>query len=229
MSSCCVTAAVPKSSHYGFFGIIKHKLGLSGGGRHKKQVQDEAAMVMTSPGEVRMLESPQVVRIRCEEGVETIGPDTQGSPVVIRRKVGVIRDNLSGFNCNLELLASHQSRHTCVLCAVNSDCHGVVFVSAEYHDCLFHVQAEADTSMLFSRNLYSTQPCLLKIVTLTHCCNLQLSEQNDFLIISVFSCQAQCWVDQAWRWTPPLMSRGSSRSRSRRQIMPEPGLLKLRR
>ena len=128
MSSCCVTAAVPKSSHYGFFGIIKHKLGLSGGGRHKKQVQDEAAMAMTSPGEVRMLESPQVVRIRCEEGVETIGPDTQGSPVVIRRKVGVIHDNLSGFSCNLELLASHQSRHTCVLCAVNSDCHGVVFV-----------------------------------------------------------------------------------------------------
>lgn len=34
-----------------------------------------------------MLESPQVVRIRCEEGVETIGPDTQGSPVVIRRKL----------------------------------------------------------------------------------------------------------------------------------------------
>ena len=114
MSSCCVTAAVPKSSHYGFFGIIKHKLGLSGG-RHKKQVQDEAAMAMTSPGEVRMLESPQVVRIRCEEGVETIGPDIQGSPVVIRRKVGVIRDHLSGFSCNLELLASHQS-HTCDMC-----------------------------------------------------------------------------------------------------------------
>lgn len=83
MSFCCVAAAVPKSSHYGFFGILKHKLGLSGG-RHKKQVKEELA----SPGEVRVLESPQVVRIRCEEGVEAIG-DIPGSPVVIRRKVGV--------------------------------------------------------------------------------------------------------------------------------------------
>ena len=84
MSSCCVTAAVPKSSHYGFFGILKHKLGLSGA-RHKKQQQEELA----TPGPPLVLESPQVVRIRCEEGVETIG-DIQGSPVVIRRKVGVM-------------------------------------------------------------------------------------------------------------------------------------------
>ena len=85
MSSCCVTAAVPKSSHYGFFGILKHKLGLSGA-RHKKQQQQEE---LTTPGPPLVLESPQVVRIRCEEGVENIG-DIQGSPVVIRRKVGVV-------------------------------------------------------------------------------------------------------------------------------------------
>ena len=84
MSSCRVTAAVPKSSHYGFFGILKHKLGLSGA-RHKKQQQEE----LTTPGPPLVLESPQVVRIRCEEGVENIG-DIQGSPVVIRRKVGVV-------------------------------------------------------------------------------------------------------------------------------------------
>lgn len=120
-------------------------------------------MAMTSPGEVRVLESPQVVRIRCEEGVETIGSDIQGSPVVIRRKVGVIRDNLPGFsfNCNLELLASHQSRHTCVLCAVNSDCHGGVFVSAEYHDCLFHSQAEAESDTLNVVFKKTTQPSLI--------------------------------------------------------------------
>ena len=110
-----VTAAVPKSSHYGFFGIIKHKLGLSG--RHKSragqlqvqyrctepvitvQLQEEVSLASSGSWENRVLESPQVrvvmtivmmimmspqvVRIRCEEGVEDIPP----SPIVIRRKV----------------------------------------------------------------------------------------------------------------------------------------------
>lgn len=72
-----------------------------------------------------------------------------------------------GFSCDLvtELLASH---HTCV---VNIDCHGAVLVSAEYQQCLFHNPAEVDTIVLFPRILHSAQLCLLKIVTLSHCCN----------------------------------------------------------
>ena len=71
-----VTAAVPKSSHYGFFGIIKHKLGLSG--RHKSragqlqvqyrctepvitvQLQEEVSLASSGSWENRVLESPQV-------------------------------------------------------------------------------------------------------------------------------------------------------------------------
>ena len=44
-------------------------------------------------------------------------------------------------------------------------------MSAEYQQCLFHNPAEVDTIVLFPRILRSAQLCLLKIVTLSHCCN----------------------------------------------------------
>ena len=83
---CCIyfifSAAVPKSSHFGIFGILRHKLGLSGS-KHKSRSQEHEAEDAYLPDQV--LESPQVVRIKCEEGVDV--ESDMGSPLVIRRKV----------------------------------------------------------------------------------------------------------------------------------------------
>ena len=76
------SAAVPKSSHFGIFGILRHKLGLSGS-KHKSRSQEHEAEDAYLPDQV--LESPQVVRIKCEEGVDV--ESDMGSPLVIRRKV----------------------------------------------------------------------------------------------------------------------------------------------
>ena len=70
---CCIyfifSAAVPKSSHFGIFGILRHKLGLSGS-KHKSRSQEHEAEDAYLPDQV--LESPQVVRIKCEEGVDVV-------------------------------------------------------------------------------------------------------------------------------------------------------------
>ena len=87
-------AAVPKSSHYGIFGIIKHKLGLSGRSKSKQResVDQEDGDLAGYVGEA-VLESPQVVRIKCEEGVGSMSgvsgdcDSDPGSPVIVRRKV----------------------------------------------------------------------------------------------------------------------------------------------
>ena len=79
---------MPKSSHFGIFGILKHKLGLSSGRQKPNKVND------TSEGddgggheymEEEVLESPLVARIRCEEGLD----GDPGSPILIRRKVNI--------------------------------------------------------------------------------------------------------------------------------------------
>ena len=92
-------AAVPKSSHYGIFGIIKHKLGLSSGrskSKHREGVDQEDVDLAGYAGDA-VLESPQVVRIKCEEGVTSMTGITgdndsePGSPVIVRRKVNINR------------------------------------------------------------------------------------------------------------------------------------------
>ena len=90
-----VTAAVPKSSHYGFFGILKHKLGLSG--RHKSragqlqvqyrctepvitvQLQEEVSLASSGSWENRVLESPQVRRMMMIVMMIRIAPRWSGS------------------------------------------------------------------------------------------------------------------------------------------------------
>ena len=110
---------------------------------------------------------------------------------------------------------------------MNIDCHGAVLVSAEYQQCLFHNPAEVDTTYsVVSAN--SSLSSALSIENRNIESLLQLSEQNDSLIISVFSCLAQCLEDRVQRWMFP-MSRGFSQSLSRRHLIPEPELLKLRR
>jgi len=81
-------AAVPKSSHFGIFGILKHKLGL-GSGRHKPNRSNDTSENIDDEGheymEEEVLESPLVARIRCEEGLD----GDPGAPNVIRRKLSV--------------------------------------------------------------------------------------------------------------------------------------------
>ena len=81
-----VSAAVPKSSHFGIFGILKHKLGLSSGHKKTHKVNDPCEVnddVDHEYMEEEVLESPLVARIRCEEGLD----GDPGSPTLIRRKV----------------------------------------------------------------------------------------------------------------------------------------------
>lgn len=77
---------MPKSSHFGIFGILKHKLGL-GSGRHKPNRSNDTSENIDDEGheymEEEVLESPLVARIRCEEGLD----GDPGAPNVIRRKV----------------------------------------------------------------------------------------------------------------------------------------------
>ena len=80
---------MPKSSHFGIFGILKQKLGLSSGRQKQNKV------IVTSEGnddfdheymEDEVLESPLVARIRCEEGLD----GDPGSPIFIRREVNIV-------------------------------------------------------------------------------------------------------------------------------------------
>ena len=84
---------MPKSSHFGIFGLLKHKLGLGGRSRHvsKDEGSSSASVVddVVTGGYLSegVLESPQVVRIRCQEIQER---DPSMSPVIVRRKVSKI-------------------------------------------------------------------------------------------------------------------------------------------
>ena len=89
--SIFVAAGVPKSSHFGIFGLLKHKLGLGGRSRHVSREEGSSSVSVVDDAVTGgylsegVLESPQVVRIRCGERQES--RDASMSPVIVRRKV----------------------------------------------------------------------------------------------------------------------------------------------
>ena len=118
-----VSAAVPKSSHFGIFGLIKHKLGLTSGAKTSKHRQtdqdgvDESLDTEYLTGGV--LESPQVVRIRRQES-----QDQSQSPVVVRRKVTIL---ITMINYNKTI-----TRQECW--SVSHVMSGLCFVVKLFHD-----------------------------------------------------------------------------------------------